>query len=216
MKTTWLTAIVVSALLISSVATACLSPVEADSTDSIRFDSGVTVFSPQNTTYYYSSLVLNLSLYGAGIMGGLDPQISMNYNIDGAYNGSVPLKSNGEIHVVTRAIATINLPEVPDGSHHLTIYLYGLNQRTHEPKYLSYVNTIYFSTASNPALSPTPTSSPTSSPSPTLTQSPASTPSVTVTSTSTPLIPEFSSWTILLSLIIMALLAGLFVYFKKR
>ncbi len=216
MKTTWLTAIVVTALLISLVATACLCPVGADSTDSVMFDSGVTVFSPLNMTYHYSNLALNLSLYGAGIMGGLDPQISMNFSIDGLYNGSVPLRSNGEIHVVTSAVATVNLPELPDGSHHLTIYLFGLNQRNYEPKYLSYVNTIYFSTNNNPASSPAPTLSLTSSPSPALTQSPASTPSVTVTSTSTPIIPEFSMWTNLLLLIILALLAGLVVYFKKR
>ena len=159
MKTIWLIAIVVSASLISIMATACPCTVKADSTNSIMFDSGVAIFSPLNTTYYYNNLVLNLSLYSAGIMGGLDPQISMNYSIDGVYNGSVPLRSNGELHVVTVAVATVNLPELLDGSHYLTIYLYGLNQRIYQPKYLSYINTIYFSTISNPALSPIPTPS---------------------------------------------------------
>jgi hypothetical protein len=164
MKTTWLTTIAVSALLISLLATACPCPVKAASTDYIGFDSGVYIYSPLNVTYQYNNLVLNLGLSGAGNLGGLDPQISMNYSIDGIYNGSVPLMSNGEMHVSTRAVATVNLPEVPDGSHTLTIYLYGLNQRTYEPRYLSYVNTIYFSTIGNPALGPTPTPSSIASP----------------------------------------------------
>ena len=159
MRTKWLTGIGVLVLLIIIVVTVCPSLLEADSVDSVGFDSGVRVFSPVNMTYYYNNLILNLSLNGAGMLGSLDPQISMNYNIDGLYNGSVPLRSNGETHVVTVALATVNLPKLPDGSHCLTIYLNGLNQRTHEPKYVSYITRIYFSTvdetALNSALSPT-------------------------------------------------------------
>lgn len=146
-----LTAIAVLALLPSLVVATFPYPVRADSTD-----SGVTIFSPANMTYYYKNLVLNLSLHNAGILGGVDPGISMNYSIDGLYNGSVPLKSNGVLHLMTDAVGTVDLPELPEGSHHLTIYLYGLNPRTYEPKYLSFINTVYFSTVGNPVSSPTP------------------------------------------------------------
>ncbi len=179
MKRALLTAIAISALLISLIATTFPCPVRADSTDSIYFvDSGVTVLSPVNTTYSYNNLVLSVNLYSAGVMGGLDPQISMTYSIDGAYTGSVPLKSNGEMHVQTTALGTVALPELPNGSHCLTINLYGLNQRAYEPKYLSFINTVYFSTEGNPISSPTisPTQSPSSTPSPSPTPSPMPTP----------------------------------------
>ena len=78
-------------------------------------------------TYNGKNLVLNLTLNPDGTMGELDPQISMHYSLDGSYFGSVPLKSNGEVQYQTTAIATINLPKLTDGSHELTIYLYGLN-----------------------------------------------------------------------------------------
>jgi hypothetical protein len=171
--------IAISALLISSLAVVHSSIVRADSADFISFpDSGVTIFSPLNETYSYQNPILNVTLYGAGLLGSLDPQISMNYSIDNVYNGSVPLKSNGELHVITTAVGTVALPKLPSGSHYLTIYLYGWNQRSHEPKYLSFDNTVHFSIASvNPASSPTPAPSitPSPSPSPNTTPSPSST-----------------------------------------
>ena len=189
-----LPAIVVAALFFTLLITAYHCPVKANSNDFITFDSGITVYSPLNTTYYDFPLVLNVSLYGAGNMGGLDPQISMTYSIDGVYNGSVPLRSDGELHVVTNALGTVNLPNIPEGSHYLTLYYYGLNQRTYEPKYLSYIDTIYFSTigqsaASSPTTNPTLTYAPSptaiSTPKPTLnpflpTPTSSETPTITV------------------------------------
>jgi hypothetical protein len=174
-----LTAIAISVLLISLLATVCFHLVKADSADFISFpDSGVTIFSPLNKTYYYQNPILNVTLHGAGLLGSIDPQISMNYSIDNMYNGSVPLKSNGEIHVITTAVGTVALPELPSGSHYLTIYLYGWNQRSHEPKYLSFNNTVHFSIVRmNPTSSPTPTPliTPSPSPSPNTTHSPSPT-----------------------------------------
>jgi hypothetical protein len=187
-----------------------VSPVKADSTDFISFpDSGVTIFSPLNMTYYYRNLILNVTLYGAGFLGGLDPQISMNYSIDNIYKGSVLLKSNGEIHVVTTAVGTVALPELPAGSHYLTIYLYGFNQRTYEPKYLSFISTVYFSTVGTDPIS-SPTMSPTSTPTPSTTTSPSPSPNTTPS----PSIPKFPSWMILPLLIVISV--GLLIYFKKR
>jgi hypothetical protein len=156
MKRTLLTAITISALLISLIVIACPHSVSADSADPIHFiDAGLVIYSPVNMTYYNTNLFLNISLGSSGLMGGLDPNISMNYSIDNTYNGSVPLESNREIHVTSRAVAVTVLSDVPNGAHNLTIYLYGLNQRAANPKYLSFTPTVYFSTTSNPNLNPT-------------------------------------------------------------
>ncbi len=162
-----LTSITFFALLLSLLVMASYCPAKADSTDAVTFDSGVTVYSPVNTTYYNTNIALNISLYSAGVMGQLDPQISMNCSIDGLYNGSVHLVSDGQFHVATTGIGTANLPNLPEGSHTLTLYYYGLNQRSDYPKYLSYVNTLQFSTVDKaPSLTQTP--SPTVAPTPTI------------------------------------------------
>src|SRR3990172_2536314 len=184
-----LTAIIVSALFVSLMATgACPHPVRADITDFIRFDSGVTIFSPTNRTYNSRNLTLNLTLYSAGVLGSIDPRVSVNYDIDGICNGLVPLKvDNPGLHVVTGGAGIVNLPELPKGSHCLTISLEGLNQKTHEPKYLSYVNTVYFAIDdSNLTPTATPTLSPSPSPDPTPTPIPTPSPSPTPSTTQTP------------------------------
>ncbi|XHH07889.1 MAG: hypothetical protein ACFCUE_09950 [Candidatus Bathyarchaeia archaeon] len=174
---TILCAVILCGLLISIALTTFTSPAKASSSDYISFDSGITVYSPLNMTYSNTNLVLNVSLYSAGYLGSIDPQISLKYSIDGAYNGSVPLRSNGEFHVATTAIGATDLPSIPEGPHTLTFDYYGLNQRADAPKYMSYVNTIYFSTVDQSVV-----------PSPTL--SSEITPSATPTST--PVIPELS------------------------
>jgi hypothetical protein len=203
--------IAISALLISSLAVVHSSIVRADSADFISFpDSGVTIFSPLNETYSYQNPILNVTLYGAGLLGSLDPQISMNYSIDNVYNGSVPLKSNGELHVITTAVGTVALPKLPSGSHYLTIYLYGWNQRSHEPKYLSFNNTVHFSiTSVNPASSPTPA--------PSITPSPSPSPNTTPSPSSTSEIEPFSSSLVFVASVGIALaFIGLLVCMKKR
>ncbi len=166
------------ALLLSLMVTSHCFMTKADSPEFIRFpdfirftDSGITVFSPLNETYSECP-VLNVCLYSAGVLSGVDPGISMNYSIDGVYGGVVPLKGDGEMHVMTRANGFVVLPELGEGSHCLTLYLYGLNQRSHEPKYLSSINIVYFtiggassvadstSTHATLTLPPAPTSTP--------------------------------------------------------
>ena len=162
------TAIAISVLAISLLITVNSDIVRADSDDFIRFlDSGVTVFSPLNTTYHSQTPILNVTLYGAGNFGSIDPEISVNYSIDDMYTGSVYLRSNGELHFITNTIGVAALPELPSGSHCLKIYLYGWNQRSYEPRYLSYTNTIYFSIVDAKATpAPIPSPSPTASPTP--------------------------------------------------
>ena len=143
--------------LFSSFIAAYTLQAGADDADSISFPSGVTVYSPLNNTYDSRYLTLNLTLYSAGGMGSIDPQISMTYSVDGEFNGSVPLEvSNPGLHVVTNAAGFVNLPELPVGSHCLTIYLYGHNQKSLNPKYLSYVDTVYFSISADASDVPPP------------------------------------------------------------
>lgn len=131
--------------MVASVA-AGIHMVKADSDDWIYFASGVTLFSPVNRTYSSPNLTLNLTLFSAGSMGYIDSRVSMNYSIDGKLDGRVPLTvSNPGVHVITNGAGLVNLPELPEGSHSLTIYLEGFNQKYYEPRFLSYVDTVYFS-----------------------------------------------------------------------
>ena len=197
MKKTLLTAITISALLISSMVTACPHPVRADSTDFISFlDSGVTIFSPVNMTYNYRNLTLNLTLtvgYIHGEAGSIVTGVpSMNYSIDGVYNGSVLLwVATTQTHMTIQGVGSAGLPELPDGSHYLTIYLYGYNMQSFQPQFKSYVNTVYFSIDDPnsifiPTPSPTPTPTLTPSPSPSLAPTPSPSPSLRPSSSPTP------------------------------
>jgi hypothetical protein len=138
-----------------------------DSTGSIYFNSGINLYSPINQTYYSPFLTLNLTLRNAGYFGDVDPRVSMHYNIDGEYSGAVPLVSDNVIQMFTRAIGRVDLPELSNGSHCLTLYLYGYNQRSHNPEFLPYMEKVYFSidyTINSPTPSPTITPSPTPTP----------------------------------------------------
>ncbi len=137
------------AILLSSLTAVYPISVHGQATDS-NIPSGIGVYSPRNMTYDSHYLFLNLTLNSAGQMGYLDPHINMNYSIDGKYNGAVPLTiSNPGLHVVTNAAAYMSLPKLSEGSHCLTLYLFGWNQRSIYPKYLSYVETVYFSVSSS-------------------------------------------------------------------
>ena len=202
MKTVFLTAIAISGLLISSVSAVFPYPVRADSISPVYFpESGLTVISPMNLTYS-GRVTLNVYLNSAGALGGVDSQVSLTYSIDGVYDGSVPLKSNGELHVATVAVGTVVLPKLSEGSHNLTVSLYGLNQRSwfgslfnmsNEPKYLWYENTVYFAinfsnnTQSKPTATPTPSPSPSPTPVTTPSNSPIQKLTIEPTQSATPL-----------------------------
>ena len=117
MKTV-LTALFISVLLVSLAAG--IHIVKADSNDYISFSSGVTIFSPINETYNSNFLTLNLTFgCGAGI------QCSLNYSLDGKYEGPIPLVFNNSagFHMITPATGLVQLPELSEGSHRLTIYV---------------------------------------------------------------------------------------------
>ena len=124
--------------------------------------SGVGIYSPLNKTYDNRNLTLNVTIQMLGNIhsdgGPYSGPVSLKYSIDGIDYGDVPLFTNTGTHVVISGYGTVDLPELPDGSHCLTLYLYGYNTRSFLPQFKSYVDTVYFSINV-----PTPTPSPTTS-----------------------------------------------------
>jgi hypothetical protein len=111
--------------------------VNADSTDYIRFSSGVTIFSPLNRTYNSKFLTLNFTFAcGFGI------KYSLNYGIAGKYEGPMPYVINNpeELHVVYYATGLVKLPELSEGSHSLTVYLESHGLIAHKSSYADTVN----------------------------------------------------------------------------
>ncbi len=94
--------------------------IKADSTDPIFMYGGVTLYAPVNTTYYSNFLILNLT-FGWGV--GL--QCSLNYSVDGQYEGSIPLTFNESasqgFQMFMLETGLVPLPELSAGSHRLTI-----------------------------------------------------------------------------------------------
>ena len=127
--------------------------VRANSTEPIHFSSGVTLFSPLNKTYTSKLLILNFSFnLGFGI------QYSINYDIDGKYEGPMPYKIENpeELHVVYYATGLVKLPELSEGSHSLTVTLLTSQNNDHiKPSYTNTVNFAIDLTPPNiPILSP--------------------------------------------------------------
>jgi hypothetical protein len=117
--------------------------VKAESDDSIRF-SVFTLFSPLNRTYSSNYLTINLT-FGASI--GI--KYSLNYEVDGKYQGSIPYLINNptETHVVYKATGFVKLPELPEGSHKFTVYM---TAEGYQAKNLDYTGTVYFTINSAP------------------------------------------------------------------
>ena len=154
MKTKTVFSLLAISLLLISLS-GVIHSVKAESTDFLSFSSGITLFSPINTTYTSRNLMLNLTLYSAGGFGSIDSRISLTYSIDSGEKFAAHLNvSNPGTHLITNGEEQIRLPKLSEGSHCLTLNLYGYNQRTYEPKFISYVNRVYFTIDSNVDLTP--------------------------------------------------------------
>ena len=98
----------------------------------------VTVYSPVNATYNTKNILFN---YTVGV--GIGSHLSLNYTLDGTVTAPMPyslIKPN-ELHVVSLAKGQVQLPELSEGLHSLTIsvhtdFIFSNAQ--------SYVDTIYF------------------------------------------------------------------------
>ncbi len=98
--------------------------VSADSTGGIFFDSGVYLICPVNQTYTCNHIPLYFTFDCVG--GGID--YNLTYDLDGQYSGPIPLVMNGSAtHApkafLSEAIGQVNLPELSNGEHRLTIYV---------------------------------------------------------------------------------------------
>ena len=179
-------------LFLVSLVTLPSASVKADSNEPITFSSGLTLYSPVNTTYSSNVLECNGSfICPKGV------QCSLNYSIDGEAQGGLPWTLNANSLVIPTYYAidgSFQLPQLPNGSHQLSIGIEegGISNRT------TWVNTIYFTIGLS---QPTPTSKPTLTP--------------TISPTVTPTVPEFSGLIIPL-LLIITMTGGLLIYFKKH
>jgi hypothetical protein len=111
--------IVVSILLVVLVAlTVSVGPQNvAAQSGGISYPDGLYLISPLNTTYTSNMITLNV-YFDMGI------QTKLNYSLDGGlYSGDIPLTylNNSEIMYISNYQGIVPLPQLPDGSHILTI-----------------------------------------------------------------------------------------------
>lgn len=94
--------------------------VKPDSTDCVSFSSGVTLFSPLNTTYSSNFLNLNITFdQGAGL------DCSLNCSIDGQDTSIIPVVPiDIGLHTKFQKSGFVKLPELSEGPHYLTIHVF--------------------------------------------------------------------------------------------
>jgi hypothetical protein len=133
----------------------------------------------------------------------------LNYSIDGKYEGPISLvaKNPTELHVINMMIGVLELPELSEGSHHLTVNVlsgiydyHGANApgapfKPTTPGGTDYVaswtHSVYFTVNSPSPSSPSPTSTPSSSPS--ITPTPTPSPSLSSSFSPSPSLTPSSS-----------------------
>ena len=115
--------------------------VNAKSSAPITFPSGLTLYSPVNTTYSSSVVECNGSF-----IGPVKYEMSINYTVDGNYQGSLPWQLNSSNAANYTLDWSFQLPKLPHGSHQLSIgidqQLYALNGTLINQ--ITQVNTVYF------------------------------------------------------------------------
>lgn len=165
--------------------------VKADSNTPLSFSSGLTLYSPVNTTYNSNVVECN------GTFNWPKPfQVSLNYSIDGEDQGA--LLWNLDVNSISipdysTIAGSFPLPQLSNGVHQLSVgideELFNNTGAAHELiNQTSWVNTVYFTIS---ASQPTPTLTPTPIP--------------TTITTPTPTIPEFT-WLMVLPLFSVLLL----------
>jgi hypothetical protein len=99
---------------------------------------GVIIYSPVNASYNTKNILLNYT-----VAVGIGSHLALNYTLDGNLTGVMPytiIKPN-ELHVVSLARGQVQLPELSEGLHTLTISMHTdfIFSNAH-----GYVDTIYF------------------------------------------------------------------------
>jgi len=127
--------------------------VNADSSEPLSFSSGLSLYSPVNSTY--SSKVVECN---GTFVGPINYELTMNYSVDGKYQGYLPyvLNQNATNSVTYMVNWSFQLPELSKGSHQLSI---GIEQQLFTNGFTAvkqdtYVDTVYFTVSpSQPILS---------------------------------------------------------------
>ncbi len=129
---------IVTALVLVGLLLGIIQPALGSIVGPVYLSDGVTVYSPVNATYNTKNILFN---YTVGV--GIGSHLSLNYTLDGTVTAPMPyslIKPN-ELHVVSLARGQVELPELSEGLHSLTISVYTdfIFSNVH-----SYVDTIYF------------------------------------------------------------------------
>ncbi len=116
-----------------------LQPVLGSTVGPVYLSDYITVYSPVNTTYNTKNILFN---YTVGV--GIGMHISLNYTLDGTLADAMPFTviNPNELHVMYLARGQVQLPELSEGQHTLTIAYYtdfNFYKDAH-----SYVDTIHF------------------------------------------------------------------------
>ena len=144
-----LLAFMFAVVLLASLVMLPAISVKADSNEPITFSSGLTLYSPVNTTY--SSKVVECN---GTFTGPRDYEIFLNYSIDGNYQGALPwtLNPNSLNNPATYTLEwSFQLPQLPKGSHQLSI---GIEEQLFNSagaliNQTTWVNTVYFTIGSS-------------------------------------------------------------------
>jgi hypothetical protein len=130
------------ALLLAFLLFASVQSIMAGTVGPLRLKSGVTVYSPVNAVYNSKIILFNYTF-----AVGMGMHYSLNYMLDGSETQPMPYSvlNPQELHVVYSALGQVQLPELSEGPHSLTISLeasFGNDIR-------SYSDTIYFTIDTN-------------------------------------------------------------------
>jgi len=122
--------------------------VNADSSEPITFSSGLTLYSPVNTTY--SSNVVECN---GTFVGPIDYESNLNYSIDGNYQGNLPweLNQNSTNSATYTLDWSFQLPQLHNGTHQLSIGIEEqlFNSAGNLVNQTTWVNTAYFTISSS-------------------------------------------------------------------
>jgi hypothetical protein len=115
-----------------------LQPVLGNIVGPVYLSDGVTVYSPVNTIYNTKNILFNYT-----VAVGIGSHLSLNYTLDGTLTAPMPFSiiNPRELHVVSLARGQVQMPELSEGLHTLTISMHTdfIFSDLH-----SYVDTIYF------------------------------------------------------------------------
>jgi hypothetical protein len=112
--------VTVFALILTCLLLVSIQPVKADTIGPLRFKDGVTVYSPVSATYNSKNILFNYTF-----SCGMGMHYILNYVLDGSLAAAMPYQviNPKELHVVYLAVGQVQLPELSEGTHTLTISL---------------------------------------------------------------------------------------------